>query len=105
MAWQVTAKYASELKSIAGKACSHWLRVSNKNDPPNHTNKTSLRYFLDCLTWQGQVNGIVKSQVLPYDLARVHPRSQTVQRLVQPHLGAAHKDEFPHYAFSAEQIF
>src|SRR2546425_3208049 len=33
------------------------------------------------------------SQVFLYNLAGWHPRLQSMQRLIQPHLGASHKNE------------
>ena len=42
------------------------------------------------------------SQVFLYNLARWHSRPQPVQRLVQAHLGAAHKNELGYHALGSE---
>src|SRR6266446_3734537 len=44
------------------------------------------------------------SQVLLDNLAGWHPGSQSMQRLIQTHLCAPHKDELGQHAFRSEQI-
>ena len=44
------------------------------------------------------------SKILPDDIAGVHARSQSMQRLIKSHLGAGHENELSYHAFRAEQV-